>query len=529
MAMKKVYVDIEMGGSKVMDFTVDPVDVLPEHRDGRLVHLVPEGRLYVSDGQTWSALSRVGDLSEFLTAEQVYLKDEVYTKSETYSSAEIDAMGFITKDIADLSNYYGKDELYTRVEVDRKLEAIKQFDFRVVDSLPEVGEWGYIYLVPVSNSKNRNTRNEFIWVTAEDGTSSWEQIGSTAFKLDIIQDESGIVINNTPLQDASIEKDGLMTKEHVKTLESKQDALIAGANIMIEDGVISAVAGGGGAGAAHSTYYHEFGGSGSLEYLIPHKLGTYNILFQIRTASAPIRYIHADVEAVDKDTLKVMFAEPLTQAMVINVMACDKVDVVGSLNIDVKEIVEPSSVWTYINPTEAPLYVQLYDGSGNEIKGDVTQTSTDSFDPVVASLQTASDGYMVVAAADYVEQFTDHRMVSVDLALTEGLDANSKYMVQVYMDSTGQAMGDVNQQGGYITVDFGSNPASGYLVLRKPTMVAEFKNQKKVVVTHNLGRKVGAQVFIDGTGQAMIDIQCSDDNTATLEVNQEISGYILIL
>lgn len=47
------------------------------------------------------------------------------------------------------------------------------------DRLPESGEENIIYLVPATNSKDKNARDEYIWFN-----NDWELIGSTAIDLD---------------------------------------------------------------------------------------------------------------------------------------------------------------------------------------------------------------------------------------------------------------------------------------------------------------------------------------------------------
>mgnify|MGYP004650662087 CR=1 FL=1 len=130
-----------------------------------------------------------------------------------------DRSGFITKDVADLTNYYDKTNINT------KINGIKQFNVEVVDERPTTGVAGTIYFVPNSGS-GQNVKDEYMWIDGK-----WELIGTTEFNLNITQDVEGISINGTPLQDATASKDGLMTKEQVTALAGKADTTTVTADL----------------------------------------------------------------------------------------------------------------------------------------------------------------------------------------------------------------------------------------------------------------------------------------------------------
>lgn len=125
------------------------------------------------------------------------------------SEFDNDTSQFITKAVADLTNYYNKDN------IDRKIAGIKQFNVKIVDALPETGEEGTIYFVPHEGGTGQNVKDEYMWINHK-----WEIIGTTEFKLNIAQNVDGIIINDTALQDATASQDGLMTKEQVATLDA---------------------------------------------------------------------------------------------------------------------------------------------------------------------------------------------------------------------------------------------------------------------------------------------------------------------
>lgn len=73
------------------------------------------------------------------------------------------------------------DSNYTTAEVVEGMIAdIKQFEVKVVASLPPTGSSGIMYLIPSTKSADRNVKDEYIWI---DSTSSYELIGSTAVDL----------------------------------------------------------------------------------------------------------------------------------------------------------------------------------------------------------------------------------------------------------------------------------------------------------------------------------------------------------
>ena len=107
-----------------------------------------------------------------------------------YTKAEVDALiaNFITKSVNDLVNYYLKSDTYTKTEVQQLIDAVKQFTYQVVTTLPTAtaDTMNKIYLVPSSNPETQNVKDEYI--TIDNGTEAetrytWEQIGSTTIDL----------------------------------------------------------------------------------------------------------------------------------------------------------------------------------------------------------------------------------------------------------------------------------------------------------------------------------------------------------
>ena len=92
----------------------------------------------------------------------------------TSTSDLVNDSNFITKEVSDLTNYY------TKSVVDSKLSNLTNFHFEKVDELPQTGESNVIYLVPSSNQTTGNEYDEYYW----DATSNtFETLGSTAIDL----------------------------------------------------------------------------------------------------------------------------------------------------------------------------------------------------------------------------------------------------------------------------------------------------------------------------------------------------------
>ena len=93
-----------------------------------------------------------------------------------------------------------------------ELKGLAANKFKIVDVLPEVGEFAVIYLVPSTKPSNDDVYDEWAYVSEK-----WERIGSTRFEID-----------------------NYYTKEEIEAaLNTKQDTLTAGNGISIKEGVIS--------------------------------------------------------------------------------------------------------------------------------------------------------------------------------------------------------------------------------------------------------------------------------------------------
>lgn len=128
--------------------------------------------------------------------------------------------GFITNAVSTLANYYLKSEVYaktetfTRAEVQNLINGITQPKVQIVQQLPSSGDVGTLYLVALSDGSGQNLYSEYVWTG-----SAFEQIGTTSFQLDIVQN-TGISINGTALQEADATRAGLMPSDDKAKLDS---------------------------------------------------------------------------------------------------------------------------------------------------------------------------------------------------------------------------------------------------------------------------------------------------------------------
>ena len=118
--------------------------------------------------------------------------DEGYIKSAdipTKTSDLTNDSGFITNVATqaiwdEFINYYTKTQTYSKSEVDALVNALKQFEVVVANSLPtaSASTMKKMYLIPSEDPQASNIKDEFI--TLQSGnTYYWEQVGSTAIDL----------------------------------------------------------------------------------------------------------------------------------------------------------------------------------------------------------------------------------------------------------------------------------------------------------------------------------------------------------
>ena len=142
----------------------------------------------INSGITSGLVAKLNALPN--NAELIALLAAKAPQATTYTKSEVDALiaNFITASVNNLVNYYLKSDTYTKAEVQQLIDAVKQFTYVSVAELPTASAdtMNKIYLVPSTNPKTKNVKDEFITIAVTDqGTTtySWEQIGSTTIDL----------------------------------------------------------------------------------------------------------------------------------------------------------------------------------------------------------------------------------------------------------------------------------------------------------------------------------------------------------
>lgn len=91
-----------------------------------------------------------------------YTKDNVYAKTETYNKDEV----------------YNTEQTYTKTEINDLIGTIARLEIKVVDTVEEVTEAGYIYLVPKESEDQKDVFDEYIFYN-----NKIELIGTTQIDL----------------------------------------------------------------------------------------------------------------------------------------------------------------------------------------------------------------------------------------------------------------------------------------------------------------------------------------------------------
>lgn len=104
-------------------------------------------------------------------------KPTIPTVPTALSSFDNDS-GFITNTVDNLTNYYKKNDTYTKIEVNNLISGVSTMNVSVVSTLPATGTATTIYLVPKASSQTQNVYDEYLYVN-----SKWEKIGDTQIDL----------------------------------------------------------------------------------------------------------------------------------------------------------------------------------------------------------------------------------------------------------------------------------------------------------------------------------------------------------
>lgn len=283
----------------------------------------------------------------------------------------------------------------------------------------------------------------------------------------------------------------------------------------------SEISGGGGGGGNVNGKVIAFGNNIDTEYILSHNLGTYNLIFSIMRNDATREFVQARVQAYSYSQAKVILTSPPgTNGLVFSVIGTRGTS--PSSDVEVIDITEPSEEWTYPNDSGRPVFVQTFDGTGDQIFGAISEPSTTGFDPVVTGFASPQSGYMLIAKSEYTYEFENQTTWIIPH------QQGSLMAVQCYNDEQGQIYGDIQQDDGNVVVITWNEPNTGYAVLVKPKMVVEFVEQSEWTVEHNLGQYVAVQTFDEQGDQMQGNIQ-QDGNTVTVTFGSAKSGYMLIV
>lgn len=130
-----------------------------------------------------TALAQYYTKSE-IDAKTTALNSAIGTETTRAQSVESNLQQLIVQVSAQLVNYYLKSETYSRSEVQQLVDNVRQFQYKVVATLPQptADTVGWIYLVPGSHTETQNVKEEYITIL-EGSSYKWEHIGSTNVDL----------------------------------------------------------------------------------------------------------------------------------------------------------------------------------------------------------------------------------------------------------------------------------------------------------------------------------------------------------
>lgn len=135
--------------------------------------------------------------------------------------------GFITNTVDNLTNYYKKNDTYTKTEINNLIGGVSTMNVSVVSTLPSTGNATTIYLVSKATSQTQNVYDEYLYVN-----SKWEKIGDTQIDLsgyalssDIPTKTSQLTNNSNFVSDGSyVHTDNNFTNTYKTNIDSNTSA-----------------------------------------------------------------------------------------------------------------------------------------------------------------------------------------------------------------------------------------------------------------------------------------------------------------
>jgi hypothetical protein len=158
--------------SKAADVKAEEAGAVSTHNADQIAHPYLSGRVA-------NALDRIGghdtDIEEINTSMAERLKTaDLAAKLDDYKAAQ----GLVSNTTSNLTNYYLKNEIYTKEEVAALISAIPKFEIKVVTSLPTVNiSLTTVYLVK-DTTEGGGLYTEYIYVNG-----AWEELGSQTVDL----------------------------------------------------------------------------------------------------------------------------------------------------------------------------------------------------------------------------------------------------------------------------------------------------------------------------------------------------------
>lgn len=201
------------------------------------VALVPENKTVNVEVPT--TVSELSDSSNYALSSDIPDMTDYYTKAEADGllAAKADSSDIPTN-VSDLTNDSGyQDATQVQTAINSAIEGITSFDYEVVQSLPQTGVKGKIYLIDAGRTGS-SVYNEYIWMDG-DPAGRYELIGTTDIDLtnyytkteadDLLADKA----DTSDIPDVS----GLATQAALTVgLAGKQDTLVSGTNIKTVNG-----------------------------------------------------------------------------------------------------------------------------------------------------------------------------------------------------------------------------------------------------------------------------------------------------
>lgn len=160
-------------------------DVLGGIKVGANLSITPEGVLSASKVPT--KVSELENDSGYLTTVPIASANTAgivkVGKNLEISDEVLNVTGIPTK-VSDLENDSNfQTESQVQSSINSAVGKIVSFDYQIVESLPDSGVKGTIYLVPTASKASDNIYDEYIWIEQAEGTGSFEFIGTTAVDL----------------------------------------------------------------------------------------------------------------------------------------------------------------------------------------------------------------------------------------------------------------------------------------------------------------------------------------------------------